>query len=67
MLINFNAPVTEEEKRLMEMDDRIDSFIRGEMLPEEELAFIQDCHKDEELKHRAYMTALMVKAIRKGR
>lgn len=61
----LDAPLTEEEQMLMEIDDRIDDYLKGRMLPEEELAFIQDCHADEELKHRAYTTALLVKALNK--
>lgn len=56
--------ITEEEQRLMSLDDRIDAFIMGNMSPEEELQFIKDCKEDKELKERAYAIALLVKVIK---
>lgn len=56
--------ITEEEQRLMSLDDRIDAFIMGNMSPEEELQFIKDCKEDKELKERAYAIGLLVKVIK---
>ena len=59
--------ITSEEQMLMEMDERIDSYLRGQMTKEEESQFISDCEKNKELKERAYMTALLVKAIKNNK
>ena len=59
------APPTPEELRLMAMDDRIDNFIFGRMTEEEEKQFLSDCKNNKELKHRAYLTALMIKGLKK--
>jgi hypothetical protein len=37
------------------------------MTKEEESQFISDCKNDRELKERAYMTALLVKAIKNNK
>jgi hypothetical protein len=60
-----NILPTPEEKRLIAIDDRIDNYLFGRMTKEEEQTFLSDCKTDNELRHRAYMTALMVKAINK--
>jgi hypothetical protein len=52
-----------EEQRLIDMDDRIDSYLRGQMTKEEESAFIADCENNRELKERAYLTALLAKVL----
>jgi hypothetical protein len=49
------------------MDERIDSYLRGQMTKEEESQFISDCENTRELKERAYMTALLVKAIKNNK
>ena len=62
--IDDKSPATEEELRLMAIDDRIDAFIMGNMSPEEELQFMKDCKEDNELKERAYAIGLLVKVIK---
>jgi len=57
------SEVTEEEQKLIDIDDRIDSYLKGKMTTEEELQFIKDCKEDKELKEKACMTALLVKAL----
>ena len=57
--------ITSEEQMLMEMDERIDSYLRGQMTKEEERQFLSDCENNKELKERAYMTALLAKSLRK--
>lgn len=52
------------EQQLMEMDDRIDAFLSGQMTWEEEQKFLSDCRNDTELKERAYMTALLAKTFK---
>ena len=52
------------EQQLIEMDDRIDAYLRGQMTEEEEHQFLSDCKENRELKERAYMTALLVKALK---
>ena len=59
--------VTAEEQRLIDMDDRIDSYLRGQMTKEEESQFISDCKNNSELKERAYLTALLIKTIKNNR
>ena len=59
--------VTAEEQRLIDMDDRIDSYLRGQMTKEEESQFISDCKKNKELKERAYMTALLAKSLKSNK
>ena len=46
------------------MDDRIDSYLRGQMSSDEEKQFINDCDSNPELKERAFMTALLAKALK---
>ena len=58
---------TSEEERLMEMDDRIDKYIRGELTEEESAQFIKDCKSNPELKERAIAIAYLVKAIKKSK
>ena len=53
-----------KEQRLIDMDDRIDSYLRGQMTKEEESQFISDCENNIELKERAYITALLAKSLR---
>lgn len=56
--------ITEQEQKLIEIDDRIDSYLRGEMSYEEEKKFLSDCGVDVKLRERAYMIALLAKALR---
>ena len=56
--------ITAKAKRLLAMDDRIDAYLRGQMTKEEEHQFLSDCENNKELKERAYMTALLVKALK---
>ena len=58
-----DSNVTAEEQRLIDMDDRIDSYLRGQMTKEEESQFISDCENNRELKERAYLTALLTKVL----
>ena len=62
--IDFTSPATEQELKEMEMDDRIDMYIHGEMTTKEELAFLEDCKNDPELKSRAVATAYLVKGLK---
>ena len=55
------------EQQLIEMDERIDSYLRGQMTKEEESQFISDCKKNKELKERAYMTALLAKSLKSNK
>ena len=55
---------TPEEQRLMVIDDRINSYLRGQMTKEEESQFISDCKNNKELKERAYITALLTKSLK---
>ena len=52
------------EEQLIRIDERIDSYLRGQMTKEEESQFISDCKNNRELKERAYLTALIVKALK---
>ena len=47
------------------IDERIESFFRGEMTEEEEEAFRQEIHTDSELRNRALTNALLIKGIQK--
>lgn len=58
---------TPEEERLIEIDDRIDKYIRGELTQDESLQFLKDCQSNPELKERAIAIAYLVKAIRKSK
>ena len=55
------------EQQLMEMDDRIDSYLRGQMTKEKESQFISDCENNRELKERAYIMALLAKSLKQKR
>lgn len=59
------TPATPEEQRLIAMDERIDSYLRGQMTTEEEVDFIFDCKHDVVLRERAQMTALLAKSLKK--
>ena len=52
------------EEQLIQMDDRIDAYLRGQMTEEEEHQFLADCENDKELKERAYITALLAKSLK---
>lgn len=52
------------EQELIKIDERIDSYLRGQMTKEEESQFISDCENNRELKERAYLTALLAKALK---
>lgn len=52
------------EQQLMEMDDRIDSYLRGQMTKEEESQFISDCKNNRELKERTYLSVLLAKSLK---
>ena len=52
------------EQQLIEMDERIDSYLRGQMTKEEESQFISDCENNRELKERAYLTALLARSLK---
>lgn len=56
--------ITAEEQKTIDMDERIASYLRGQMTKEEESQFISDCENNIELKERAYITALLVKLLR---
>ena len=58
------SKLSTEEQRLIDMDERIDSYLRGQMTKEEESQFISDCKNNSELKERAYLTALLIKTIK---
>ena len=57
--------ITTEERRFIDMDERIDSYLRGQMTKEEERQFISDCKNNRELKERAFITALLAKSLKK--
>ena len=59
------SKLSTEEQRLIDMDGRIDSYLRGQMTKEEESQFISDCENNRELKERAYLTALLAKSLKK--
>ena len=56
--------ITAEEQRLIDMNDRIDSYLRGQMTKEEESQFLSDCNENTELKDRAIATAYLAKALK---
>lgn len=47
------------------IDARIDSFLRGEMTPEEEAAFKQEIQADPELRAQVQATVALIRGIRK--
>lgn len=53
------------EQRPIDMDDRIDSYLRGQMTKNGGSQFISACKNNKKLKERAYMTALLAKKLRK--
>jgi hypothetical protein len=64
-MITQDSNITAEEQRLIEMDERIDSYLRGQMTYEEENQFLSECKENKELKERAYMIALLAKSLKK--
>ena len=59
--------ITSEEQNTIDMDERIDSYLRGQMTKEKESLFLSECKENKELKERAYLTALLVKAIKNNK
>ena len=59
-----DSNVTVEDQKLIDMDDRIDSYLRGQMTKEEESQFLSDCENNSELRERAYLTALLAKSLK---
>ena len=51
------------EEQIIKIDDRIEAFLKGKMTWEEEHQFLSDCKTDKELRDRANITALMIKAL----
>ena len=56
--------ITAEEQKTIDMDERIDSYLRGQMTKEEESQFISDCENNKVLKERAYLTALLARSLK---
>ena len=52
------------EQQLIDMDDRIDAYLRGQMTEKEEHQFMSDCVNNPELKERACLTAFLAKAFK---
>lgn len=50
----------------MKYEQIIDKFLFGQMSPEEEFLFLQECKTNSELKKEAVMTALLVKAVKEN-
>ena len=48
---------------MIDIDDKIDRFLRGQMSPEEEASFKSDLEKDANLKARAISQAMMIKSM----
>lgn len=48
----------------MKYEQQIDRFLFGQMGPEEESLFLQECKTNKELKDEAVMMALLVKTIK---
>lgn len=53
----------DNDKITMDIDERIDRFLRGKMTPEEEASFKQDLENDADLKERAVSQAFLVKSM----
>lgn len=45
--------------------DRIDRFLKGQMTKHEESVFLNECKTNKQLRKDAYLTALLVKALKK--
>lgn len=54
----------QKDINLIAMDDRIDSYLRGQLSYEEEKTFLAECKTNPTLKERAYLTALLAKALK---
>lgn len=63
ILPDYDA-ILESQQHEINMDERIDSYLRGQMIKEEESQFISDCENNSELKERAYITALLAKSLK---
>ena len=50
----------------MKYEKLIDKFLFGQMSPEEESLFLQECKTNSELKKEAVTTALLVKAVKEN-
>ena len=44
--------------------DRIDKFLKGQMTELEESVFLKECKTNKQLRKDAYLTALLVKALK---
>ena len=52
------------DSRLLEEDDRIASYLKGQMSGEEEQAFLQELEENPDLKERAIIMARLVKGLK---
>ena len=52
------------DPRLLEEDDRIDSYLKGKMSEEEERQFIKDLEENPDLKEKAILTARLVRGLK---
>lgn len=55
----------DNDRITMDIDERIDRFLRGKMTPEEEASFKQDLENDADLKERAVSQAFLVRSMQK--
>lgn len=48
----------------LKTQDRIDRFLKGQMTKLEESVFLKECKTNKQLRKDAYLTALLVKALK---
>ena len=52
------------EQDTINMDERIDAFLKGNMSIEDEYQFLSDLKTNKSLRERAHITALLAKALK---
>lgn len=60
----MNTDINNIDPKLLEEDDRIVAYLKGQMSAEEEQQFLKDLENDPELKERAIIMARLVKGLK---
>ena len=60
----MEVDINKIENRLLEEDDRIESYLKGQMSGEEEQSFLQELAEKPDLKERAIIMARLIKGLK---
>ena len=60
----MEVDINKIENRLLEEDDRIESYLKGQMSGEEDQAFLRELEEKPEMKERAIIMARLIKGLK---